>query len=57
MIISDQLPIDGATALYCACYHGHFPMAKTLIELGHANVNQDTNDYRCYPLFLFMLQS
>ena len=27
-------------------------MAKTLIELGHSNVNQDTDDRRFHPLFL-----
>ena len=52
IIVSDQLTIHGATALYCACYRGHFTVAKTLIELGHANVNQDTRDYRFLPLFL-----
>ena len=52
VVISDQLTINGATALYCACYQGHFTVAKTLIELGHSNVDQDTNDRRFYPLFL-----
>ena len=52
IIISDGRTIDGATALYCACYHGHFTIAKTLIEVGHANVNQDTDDYPYYPLLL-----
>ena len=52
VVISDELTIHGATALYCACYHGHFAVAKTLIELGHANVNQNTIDHRCYPLLL-----
>jgi ankyrin repeat protein len=44
--------INGATALYCACYRGHFTVAKTLIELGTANVNQDTYEYSSYPLFI-----
>ena len=44
VFISDQLTINGATALYCACYRGHFTVATTLIELGHANVNQNTDD-------------
>jgi ankyrin repeat protein len=44
--------INGATALYCACYRGHFTVAKTLIELGTANVNQDTYEYLSYPLFI-----
>ena len=52
MIISDQLPIDGATALYYACYHEHFTVAKILIEFGHANVNQVTNDRPFHPLLL-----
>ena len=52
IVVSHQLTINGATALYCACYHGHFTVAKTLIELGHANVNQNTHDHRCYPLLL-----
>ena len=52
VVISDQLTINGATALYCACYQGHFTVAKTLIEVGHANVNQDTDDRRFHPLFL-----
>ena len=52
IIVSDQLTINGATALYCACYHGHFKVARTLIELGRANVNQDTNDDPFYPLLL-----
>ena len=52
VIVSDELTINGATALYCACYQGQFTVAKTLIEFGHANVNQDTRDYRFHPLFL-----
>ena len=52
IVVSDQLTINGATALYCACYHGHFTVAKTLIELGRANVNQHTNDDPLYPLLL-----
>ena len=52
IIISDEECIHGATALYCACYRGHFTVAKTLIELGRANVNQDTHDYPNYPLLI-----
>ena len=52
VVVSDQLSINGATALYCACYRGHFTVAKTLIELGHADVNQDTHDRRFCPLLL-----
>ena len=52
VVISDQLTMHGATALYCACYQGHFTVAKILIEFGHANVNQDTYDLSCYPLLL-----
>ena len=36
IILSDGTLIDGVTALYCACCHGHFTVVKTLIELGHA---------------------
>ena len=52
VVVSDQLTINGATALYCACYCGHFTVAKTLIELGHSNVEQDTDDESSYPLLL-----
>lgn len=50
--IFDEQYINGATALYCACYRAHFTVAKTLIEFGKANVNQDTEDQRKFPLFL-----
>ena len=52
VIISDEKRMKGATALYCACYRGHFTVAKTLIELGQANVKQGTRDYPYYPLFI-----
>ena len=52
VVVSDQLTINGATALYCACYQGHFTVAKTLTELGHADVDQDTDDLGFVPLFL-----
>ena len=52
VILSDEISVNGATALYCACYHGHFTVAKTLIEVGHSNVNQDTNDYPLHPLLI-----
>ena len=45
--------IDGATALYAACFHGHFTIAKILIEIGHANALQDTYEYPHYPLLIF----
>jgi hypothetical protein len=37
--IEDGDRICCVTALYCACYRGHFTVAKTLIEVGRANVN------------------
>jgi hypothetical protein len=50
--ISNGKRIDGATALYCACYREHFIVAKTLIEFGQANINQDTYEYRYCPLLI-----
>ncbi|CAF2867396.1 unnamed protein product [Rotaria sp. Silwood2] len=52
VILYDAKLIKGVTALYCACYRGHFTVAKTLIELGQANVKQHTLDYVYYPLFI-----
>jgi ankyrin repeat protein len=52
VIAEEDKCIHGATALYCACYRGHFTVAKTLIELGQANLNQDTYDYRYYSIFI-----
>ncbi|CAF1272907.1 unnamed protein product [Didymodactylos carnosus] len=52
MVISDEEHIDGATALYCACYRTHFTVAQTLLELGHANVNQSTHKDSTYPLLI-----
>lgn len=40
------------TALYCACYRGHFNVAKTLIEFGQANVRHSTRDYSNCPLLI-----
>jgi ankyrin repeat protein len=51
--VSNGICIEGATALYCACYRGHFTVAKTLIELGHANPNADTYDYPKCPLLIY----
>ena len=48
----DQPMMCGVSALYCACYRRHFHVAKTLIELGKANANEDTWDYHFYPLLL-----
>ncbi|UJR07819.1 hypothetical protein I4U23_012102 [Adineta vaga] len=42
--ISDEMQINGVTALYCACYTGHFTTTKILIEIGRADVNQSTDD-------------
>ena len=44
--------MNGVNALYCACYQGHFGVAKTLIEVGKADVNEVTSDYPYYPLLL-----
>ena len=55
IILSDGTSINGATALYFACYNGHFTVAKTLIELGHANVNQSTSDHPDKPLFIYAI--
>jgi ankyrin repeat protein len=52
VILYDAKLVKDATALYCACYRGHFTVAKTLIELGQANVKQSTRDYPYYPLFI-----
>ena len=48
----DQRRINGVSALYCACYREHFHVARTLIELGKADVNETTSDYPRYPLLL-----
>jgi ankyrin repeat protein len=48
----DQRRMHGVNALYCACYRGHFQVAKTLIELGKTDVNEDSSDYPWYPLLL-----
>ena len=52
IVISDEEYLDGTTALYCACYRKHFAVAQTLIQLGHADVNQDTVDNPNYPLLI-----
>ncbi|CAF4886499.1 unnamed protein product [Rotaria sp. Silwood1] len=51
VILYDAKLVKGVTALYCACYRGHFTVAKTLIELGQANVKQNALDYPYYSLF------
>lgn len=50
--LADGKKFTDTTALYCACYSGHFHVAKTLIELGNANVYQKTNEYPRYSLLL-----
>ena len=52
ILLPDQTRIDGATALYCACYRGYFHVATVLIELGKANVKQNTADYPGCSLLL-----
>ncbi|UJR12188.1 hypothetical protein I4U23_016365 [Adineta vaga] len=52
LILYDETLVKGVTALYCACYRGHFTVAKTLIEFGQANVSQETERHPYYPLFL-----
>lgn len=44
--------LAGATALFCACYRGHFQVAKTLIDIGHADVDDVTLDRSDLPLLL-----
>ena len=52
IFIGSQKRIKGVSALYCACYREHFHVAKTLIEVGKANANEDSSDYSGYPLLL-----
>ncbi|CAF1384452.1 unnamed protein product [Rotaria sordida] len=44
--------IDGMTAIQCACYRSHFIVAKTLIEIGGADVHHDNKKWPCYPLLI-----
>lgn len=48
----DQKRMNGVSAMYCACYRGHFHVAKTLIELGNVNVNEGTEEHPRLPLLL-----
>jgi ankyrin repeat protein len=52
LLNENQTIMGGVNALYCACYRGHFHVVKTLIELGKADVNETTSDYRTFPLLL-----
>ena len=44
----DQTTMKDVNALYCACDRGHFHVAKTLIELGKADVNHSSPDEHLY---------
>ncbi|CAF1313786.1 unnamed protein product [Rotaria sordida] len=50
--ISEEDIIDGMTAIQCACYRSHFIVAKTLIEIGGADVHHDNKKWPCYPLLI-----
>ncbi|UJR38713.1 hypothetical protein I4U23_031378 [Adineta vaga] len=52
MIFNNGQQIQGANALYCACFQSHFHIAQLLIEFDQKMVNEDTNDYPSYPLLL-----
>ncbi|CAF2984575.1 unnamed protein product [Rotaria sp. Silwood2] len=40
------------TAIQCACYRSHFTVAKTLIDIGRADVNRDNDKWLYYPLLI-----
>jgi ankyrin repeat protein len=40
ILLSDQTRMNSVTALYCALYRGHFDVARTLIDLGKADLKQ-----------------
>lgn len=44
--------ITRMTAVQCACYRSHFVVAKTLIEIGGADVNHDNDKWQNYPLLI-----
>ncbi|CAF1234732.1 unnamed protein product [Rotaria sordida] len=50
--ISEGNFIDNITALQCACYRAHFTVAKTLIDIGSADVNHDNDKWPYYPLLI-----
>ncbi|CAF3160877.1 unnamed protein product [Rotaria socialis] len=50
--VSEGNLIGGMTALQCACYRAHFTLAKTLIDIGGADVNNDNDDLIGYPLLI-----
>jgi ankyrin repeat protein len=50
MLNEDHTIMNAVNALYCACYRGHFHVAKTLIELGKADVHSDSSGHPYYPL-------
>ncbi|CAF3279028.1 unnamed protein product, partial [Rotaria sp. Silwood2] len=52
VIISEKDIIDGMTAIQCACYRSHFNVAKTLIDIGGADVNHDNKKWPYYPLLI-----
>jgi hypothetical protein len=48
----DRTIMTGVNALYCATYREHFHVAKTLIELGKADVNAKSADNPDGPLLM-----
>ena len=50
VLLSDQKRTDGVTALWCALCRGHLDIARTLIELGKADVKQKIDDESDCPL-------
>ncbi|CAF3666682.1 unnamed protein product [Rotaria socialis] len=50
--VSEGYFIGGMTALQCACYRAHFTLAKTLIDMGGADINNDNDDDIGYPLLI-----
>ncbi|CAF2566997.1 unnamed protein product [Rotaria sp. Silwood2] len=50
--ISEGNFIGNMTAIQCACYRSHFTVAKTLIDIGRADVNRDNDKWLYYPLLI-----
>ena len=51
----DKTRLNGATALYCACYRKYFDIAKVLIDIGQANVEGDTTSHANMPLIVLAI--
>ncbi|CAF4321288.1 unnamed protein product, partial [Rotaria magnacalcarata] len=50
--ISKSDVVTRMTAVQCACYRSHFVVAKTLIDIGGADVNHDNDKWPNYPLLI-----